>query len=261
MKLINHSASSQFVSTSWTRLLPPVDLIREEQVLTGQCRKILEDRFLLIVDSTDAILNAAEQLGQQVRGEDERKDHLPILGTGSVAIPPELENGFMALTQQVYPDLATIPLNIGIDAAVFYFNRVTKTPEQLQQNEIRYLVAIIDIMKAAWILRTVKATHDYQIVANYAPVDEFEELIDRWGLTVERFFAKFDEELCEALRRLLGRHLLPPPTPDLLEIFEKEREIWPGYEETATTKETELAELGTKILSACASPPLSKTSP
>jgi hypothetical protein len=250
MKSINHLASYQFVSTRWTRW-SPIPLLTQSGKnwkVTDERRKILEDRFLLIVDSTDAILNAAEQLGQQVRGDDGRKDHLPIVTTESVGIPPELEGSFIALTQQVYPDLSIIPLDVGLDAAVFYFNRVTKTPEQLQQSEIRYLVTIIDIMKAAWILRTVKATHDYQIIANYAPLDEFEEQIDRWGMTVERFFAKFDAELCEAMRRLLGRHLLPPPTPDLLEIFEKERQIWPGYTEPAPMKETELAEFGSKIL-------------
>lgn len=215
--------------------------------------KILEDRFLLIVDSTDVVLNAAEQLGLQARGDEDRKDPLNPLNvtTGSVIIPRELEAGFVALTQQVYPDLSIIPLDIGLDAAVLYFNRVTKTPEQLQQSEIRYLAAIIDIMKAAWVLQTVRGTQDYQIVAKYAPLDEFEEQMDRWGMTVEGFFDKFDEVLCEAMQRLLGRHLLPPPTPDLLEIFEKERQIWPGYAETVTTKETELAELGTKMCSAC----------
>jgi hypothetical protein len=37
----------------------------------------------------------------------------------------------------------------------------------------------------------------------------------------------------------------------LLEIFEKERQIWPGDLGNTLEKETESIELGTKIMSAC----------
>lgn len=159
---------------------------------TDRRRKILDDRFLLIIDSTSAILSAVEQLGRQIRG-DEGGNDLPKILPGSVTIPQELENGFITLTREVYPDLSTIPLDLAVDAAVFYFNRITKTPDQLLQCEIRYLIAIINIMKAIWLLRTLKATHDYQIVLNYAPINPFEEQMDRWGMIVERFFDKFEE--------------------------------------------------------------------
>lgn len=55
------------------------------------------------------------------------------------------------------------------------------------------------------------------------------------------------------MKRLLGRHMLLPPTPDLLEIFETERSIWPGQLESNSKKEIELAELGTKLIEACVS--------
>jgi len=169
-------------------ILSPHKLCRED---TDAVRKIPEDRFLLIVDSTNAILSAAEQLGQQIRGDDEDRDIYNFL-PGLMAIPQELEDGFKTLATKLYPDLSTISLHLGIDTAVYHFNKLTKTPDRQQQSEIRYLVAIINIMKAAWILRIVRTSHDYQIVANYAPLDAFEEQMDRWGLTVQRFFDKFE---------------------------------------------------------------------
>jgi hypothetical protein len=38
------------------------------------------------------------------------------------------------------------------------------------------------------------------------------------------------------MKRLLGLHMLLPPTPDLLEIFETERSIWPGQSESNSKK-------------------------
>jgi len=55
------------------------------------------------------------------------------------------------------------------------------------------------------------------------------------------------------MKRLLGLHMLLPPTPDLLEIFETERSIWSGQSESNSKKEIELAELGTRLIEACVS--------
>ena len=55
------------------------------------------------------------------------------------------------------------------------------------------------------------------------------------------------------MKRLLGLHMLLPPTPDLLEIFETERSIWPDQSESNSKQEIELAELGTKVIEACVS--------
>jgi hypothetical protein len=152
----------------------------------------LGDRFIQICDPTNAILSALEQLGPQIRGEEER-DGLPNEPPGPVAIPQELEDGFYTLAQELFPNLSAIPLDRGVDAAVFYFNRVTKTPDQLVQSEIKYLITIINIMKAAWLLRTVKAGQDYQNATRYCSPNPVEQQMDQWGMTIERFFNKFEE--------------------------------------------------------------------
>jgi hypothetical protein len=113
--------------------------------------------------------------------------------TRSVVIPQELQDCFMTLTQEVYPDFSTLSLSRGIDAALLYFNRVTKTTDQLVQSDIRYLIAIIDTMKTAWMLRTVKASQEFQIAARYRSANAFEQQMDQWGMTIERFFDKFEE--------------------------------------------------------------------
>jgi hypothetical protein len=137
-------------------------------------------------------LSAIEQLGQQIRGEEERYG-LPIELSGSVAIPQELEDGFSMVAQGLFPDLLAIPLDRGIDAAVFYFNRVTKTPDQLVQSEIKYLITIINIMMAIWLIRTVKAGQYYQNATRYWSPNTVEQLMNQWGMTIERFFNKFEE--------------------------------------------------------------------
>ncbi|KAH8649407.1 hypothetical protein BGZ60DRAFT_520732 [Tricladium varicosporioides] len=219
---------------------------------TNKCRsEILEDRSIQMIDSTTAIFSAIEQLGSRFRGEEGSEYHLNNL-PGSVAIPQELQDCFMAVTQNMYPDFANFTLCQGIDAAFLYLNKVTKATGQLAEREITYLTAIIDIMNAAWILRTANASQEFQIAARYCPVSAFEQQMDKWGMTVERFFEKCEEVIyfINVLEKLLlGRHLLLPPTPKLLEIFEKERQIWPEDLGGTLKKETKPMELGVKIKS------------
>jgi hypothetical protein len=151
----------------------------------------LEDRFIQIFDSTTEILTAVEQLVGQSNDEGGEYFHNEL--PGWVAIPPELEDSFTTLAQLVYPDLSAIPLDRGISAAIFNFNKVTSRPDQPVQSKTRYLFAIIDIMKTAWILRTVKVVQEYQITANRRSVNAFQNQLDQWGMTLERFFYKFEE--------------------------------------------------------------------
>jgi hypothetical protein len=137
-------------------------------------------------------LSALEQLGRQIRGEEERYD-LPNEPPGPVAIPQELEDGFSVVAQGLFPDLSAIPLDQGVDTAVFYFNKVTKTPDQLVQSEIKYLITIINITMAIWLIRTVKAGQYYQNATRYWSPHTVEQLMNRWGMTIERFFNKFEE--------------------------------------------------------------------
>jgi hypothetical protein len=64
------------------------------------------------------------------------------------------------------------------------------------------------------------------------------------------FLTLRSQNLHEAFRNLLGRYLLLPPTPNLLEIFEKERRMLQSAPVTTLEQETEPRELGTRIISA-----------
>ena len=152
----------------------------------------MEDRFIHVVDSTSAILSVVEQLGRLIRGDKEDNgfpDKLPE----SVVIPQEFENIFTALTKQIYPDLSTIPLDRGIDTAVLYFTAVIKTADQQVQSKIKYLIAVVNTMKATWMVRTVRASQGYQIAARCNSERAFEQQIDQWGMTIDRFLDQFED--------------------------------------------------------------------
>jgi len=119
---------------------------------TDAVRKIPEDRFLLIVDSTSAILSAAEQLGQQIRGDEEDRDIYNFL-PGLMAIPQELEDGFKTLATKLYPDLSTISLHLGIDTAVYHFNKLTKTPDEVACIRNAQLINELAMVDALELLR------------------------------------------------------------------------------------------------------------
>jgi len=158
----------------------------------------LGDRFIQIYDPTNRILSALGQLGRQIRGEEEYDD-LPIESPAPVAIPQELEDGFSTLARELFPNLSAIPLDRGVDVVAFYFNRTTKTPDQLVQREIKYLINILNIMMATWLLRLVKAGQDYQNATWYCSPDPVWQQMDQWGMTVERFFDKFEEVICSII--------------------------------------------------------------
>jgi hypothetical protein len=174
------------------RLVRPPSSLWAETLDTNCSSQILGDRFIQICDPTNAILSELEQLGRQLRGEEELFDP-PNEPPGPVSIPKELEEGFSTLAQEIFPNLSAIPLDRGVDAAVYYFNQVTKTPNQLVQSEIKYLITVINIMEAAWLLQTVKAGQYYQNATRYCSSNPFEQQLDRWGMTIERFFNKFEE--------------------------------------------------------------------
>lgn len=112
-----------------------------------------------------------------------------------VLVPQDLEDGFVKSTQQAYPDLSAITLGRGIDAAVFYFNKLTKTPDKTVSSDVKYLVTIIDIMMAIWMLQTVRGSRGYDIAARYPCTTAFERQMDYWGMTLQRFFDQFEKVL------------------------------------------------------------------
>lgn len=153
---------------------------------------ILKDGFNQVYDCTLPMVGAAEELGRYIHGEDGGAV-LAIAGLGSVATPPELESSFATLTTRTHPDLLALPLVRGVDAVVYHFTKLSKSLPNPGQSQIRYLLAIITIMKAAWILQTVKNGQEYETATRYRTIDDFERQIDRWGMTIERFFDRFEE--------------------------------------------------------------------
>ncbi|KAF8865685.1 hypothetical protein BDZ45DRAFT_736257 [Acephala macrosclerotiorum] len=158
--------------------------------------QVLEDRSFHIVDSTAYILGYAEQLGRRAHEEEDGKP-LPRLGMGTVLIPRELEDGFIRTTRQTNPDLFT--LRPDLDAALIYFNNIENSAKQEVQSDIIYHITILDLMMAMWLVKTIRGSREYQVAAAYP------------------------SSLQDALRRILGRHLILPPTPDLIAIFERQR--------------------------------------
>jgi hypothetical protein len=156
--------------------------------------QILEDHCIQVVNSTVVILNSAEDLGRQIRGEEVGED-LPNAFPGLVQVPEPLQNVFRAAARQLYPDLSKFPLDQGINEVLFYYTKVSTTPDlgQTGMQEIPFLHAVINIMRATWTLRVVKAGHGYQTEAGQYTVAPFEQQMDRWGFTLERFFERFED--------------------------------------------------------------------
>ena len=80
-----------------------------------------------------------------------------------------------------------------IDTALHYFINVTKSFDQPAQRRIKYLMTIIDIMKAAWIIQTVKSSQEFQTAAQSRSENTFEQQLDQWGMTIERFLDKLEQ--------------------------------------------------------------------
>jgi hypothetical protein len=140
-----------------------------------------------------------EKLGQQNHRWVECHD-LPEEPPGPIAIPHELEDGFSEYAQGLFPNLSAIPLDRGVDAAAFFFHRVTKTTDQLVQSGIKYLIAIINIMMAVWLIRMVKTGEYYRNATRYSSPNTVEQLMNRSGMTIERFFNKFEEVISSSIK-------------------------------------------------------------
>jgi hypothetical protein len=139
----------------------------------------------------NAILSTLEQLGRQIRGEEEYADLPKELEP--VSIPRELEDAFSTTAQELFRNLSAIPLDRGIDAAVLCFTRITKLSDQLDQSEFKYLATIINTLEAAWLLRTIKAGQHFQNALQYYSPNPVEQQLGRWGMTIERFCNRFEE--------------------------------------------------------------------
>jgi hypothetical protein len=194
--------------------------ILQLKAIANLCSQVLEDRSFLIVDSIASILGHAEQIGRSV---DEEDGGNTTLGRGSqnVSIPRDLEEAFARITIQTSPD--RFILDRGLDSAILYFKNLTKTANRTVESHITYHVAIIDIMMAAWLVKTIRGSREYQVAASSPSRDAFQRQLDCWGMTTERFFDHFEQALQDALKFIIGHRLILPPTPDLLAIFEQNR--------------------------------------
>lgn len=248
--------------------------------------RALGGRSLYIHDATESLHRDAEQLGRQVRDVEEGQEP-SYSGIGLppfVMIPPELEDSFMKYTLHACSDLKSLTLDGGIDSAVSHFTRIVQVEHQsnqVKQAQTRYLSTIIAILMASWILQTLRPSREYEIAAKFPSVTPFERQMDAWGMTIDRFIDMFEEvshcagaimrclsltsvrqELQKSLRHLLGRDLLLPPTPDLLQIFEKETPVQLAEVEVVPARvpsqEQRLDELhrGTKLMSVYVPPPM-----
>lgn len=158
------------------------------------------DRLIQIHDPSNAILSALEQLGREVRGGDDAADqYAPYGQMAAISIPEELVDGLNVISQSLFSDSQTIPLDHGVSAAVSFFTSVTKVPMQPGKSAVMYLDAILSLMKTLWLLDAVKASCVYQITAQYYLPSPLEQQLTQWGMTLDRFFLKLEEVNTEPL--------------------------------------------------------------
>jgi hypothetical protein len=112
------------------------------------------------------------------------------LSAGIIAIPRELESEFTKTTWQANLDFFT--MDRGIDAAVIYFRKITMTSNEVISSDATYHVAIIHIMMAIWLVNTIRGSGGYHSAAKCPSSTAFARQLDDWGMTVERFFARFE---------------------------------------------------------------------
>jgi hypothetical protein len=112
------------------------------------------------------------------------------LSSGPVAIPRELEAELMKTTRQSNAEFLT--MDHGIDTAIVYFRKITMTTNQVSSSDSTYHIAIIHVMIAIWLVNTIKGSREYHDAAKCPSSTAFARQLDDWGMTVERFFARFE---------------------------------------------------------------------
>lgn len=156
-------------------------------------------------DAARQIINRIDELGRQLRGEEEEEevDDKNQQSALLFTLPHEVEEAFSALAQQRYPDLAKLSLTQGLDSVICYLDRVTKKPPKSTQRESRYLSSVLNLMKACWLLKATKACDEYSTACAYQSKDAFENTMMTWGMTIDKFVQKL-EEVCLLCLRLFS---------------------------------------------------------
>ena len=55
------------------------------------------------------------------------------------------------------------------------------------RQDVAYRRAILNLMKALWLLDITKASEEYANTRIYKPKDEIEDQMMKWGMTVEKY--------------------------------------------------------------------------
>lgn len=150
-----------------------------------------------MIDSTADILSCAENLGRSVHDEN-GANYYTGFSSGIITIPKELDSEFTKTTRQANPNFFT--LDRGIDAAIMYLRKITMTSNEVISSDTTYHLAIIHVMMAIWLVNTIRDSEEYYRLAKCPSSTAFARQLDDWGMTVERFFARFE---------LVSRHSFP----------------------------------------------------
>jgi hypothetical protein len=154
-------------------------------------------------DALSQILDRIDELGRQLREEEDEVDEDKQGSTVLFTLPDEVEGAFCTLAQQRYPDLAKLSLKQGLDSVVYYLDRVTNNLLKSTQRKSRYHSSILNLMKACWLLNATKACSEYSAACAYQSTDEFEGRMMTWGMTIDRFVQKLEEARLSGLQVFL----------------------------------------------------------
>jgi hypothetical protein len=130
-------------------------------------------------------------LRREIRGEDD--EEVPESNSSFFfEIPSEIDRKFTSQAELTYQDLSRVPLSACLDSSVFHLNEAVKKPTKQVPGDIRYLNAVIKVMKAAWFLKMMKKSVEYRESKERAVTNSLNRQLAAWGLTIERFVSKFE---------------------------------------------------------------------
>ena len=176
---------------------------------------------------------------------------------GIFQIPEELEAGLWTFGITLFPGLPAIPMDEGVSVAIFHFDKAVKVAAEPSRDSNTFIASIINILKALWLTRAVQGGQDYQVATACYLLNPVEQQLDRWGISVGRFFAEFEQVILQALSlyvvllthdfeyqilqdaltNLVGHHMLLPPVSDLIEALDRSLEST-GHERPHSTPNT-----------------------
>ena len=128
-----------------------------------------------------------------MRGQ-EAYGHPPAPQTNIFFIPPALEDSLAAVGWGLFPGRSDLPLNEGFKVALSFFHEAAEQ-NPLAAPGVQYLAATANLIKAAWLLRTIKSGQEYQLVSQFYLHNPVEQRLQSWGWTVPRMVYSL-EQVC-----------------------------------------------------------------